>query len=236
MNIVRFVILILGGLAGSAQAHDLWLEAEGDVFVLRLGHDPGQGPGHGGGETVAYAPEAAGTAICADLSGRIRRLPPEGGHPARYRGDCTALIVPFTTGYWTKTAWGTVNRPEGTQRGAVDSWRSEERVKRMTSWSEALARPLAQGLEIVPVRDPFGAGSGDKLRLLVTLDGQPAAGAAVSYHGRPRGVSGPDGRVNVRVRHPGRQVVSATLETPLEDGQARRLVRTAVLQLEPPPR
>jgi nickel transport protein len=211
-------------------AHDLWLDTDAEGYVLHQGH---RASDHGGAETVPYDPGAAGDGACADLTGRVRSLAPQGGYPARYRGDCTALVVPFTSGYWTKTPWGTLNRPEDTQRAAVDSWRSEERVKRMTGWSGALARPLGEGLEIVPTRDPFGARPGDKLRLLVTLDGRPVAGAKVAYHGSTRGVTGADGRINIRVRHPGRQVVSASLETPLGDGKARRLVRTSVLQLEP---
>jgi hypothetical protein len=56
----------------------------------------------------------------------------------------------------------------------------------------------------------------------------------VAYEGNPRGVTGKDGRINVRVRHKGPQLIVAGLETPLGDGKAKRLIRTTVLQLEPP--
>jgi len=229
---MKILVCVILGLAFSPLlAHDLWLEREGDVYVLQ------QGPrdsGHPGAATLPYPPEAAGTGLCADTAGNLREVLAEPPSPVRYRAQCAALLVPFSTGYWTKTVYGTVNRPKDTQQAVVASWRSEEWVKRMERWSEALTRPLSQGLEITPVEDPFGARAGDKLRLRLTLAGRPAAGATMAYDGRPRGLSDPDGRINIRVRHGGTQSLSASLETPLDDGKAARLIRTSVLQLELP--
>lgn len=93
-------------------------------------------------------------------------------------------------------------------------------------------RPAGQGLEITPLRDPLTLGSGDKLSLLVTDDGRPVAGLPVAYGDDTRGVSGADGRIAIRLRHPGVQLITTTLETPLNDGKADRSLRSATLQFE----
>ena len=52
---------------------------------------------------------------------------------------------------------------------------------------------------------------------------------AVAYDGEPRGATDGEGRINLRVRHGGLQQVSASIETPLNDGKADTLIRGATL-------
>jgi nickel transport protein len=141
----------------------------------------------------------------------------------------------MATGYWTKTVWGTVNRSKDTQRAVVDSWRSEEWVKRLEVWTPALRQPVSSGLELSPQTDPFHLGPGDELRLRATLKGAPTAGVAVAYDGQPQGMTDDEGRIDVRIRHGGGQMISGSLETPLLDAKADRLLRTAILQFDLPP-
>jgi nickel transport protein len=49
-------------------------------------------------------------------------------------------------------------------------------------------------------------------------------------------VTGADGKVNLRVRHPGMQVITASLERPLDNAKADKLVRSTVLMFELPQR
>jgi hypothetical protein len=52
----------------------------------------------------------------------------------------------------------------------------------------------------------------------------------LAYHGDPRGVTDAQGRVNIRIRHPGLQLVSGSFEEPGEPVT----VHATVLQLEVP--
>ena len=75
---------------------------------------------------------------------------------------------------------------------------------------------------------------GRKLRLQVTFDLQPAGGVVVTYDGKPRGQTGQDGRINVRVRHGGFQVVQASSHRPHASDEADEVIHSANLNIELP--
>lgn len=222
-------LLVLAALP--AAAHDLWLEQEGGAQVLLQGH---RTSAHAGDERVPYAAGFVQQALCADTQGRTRPLPVAPAYPVKLAGDCAALFVAASSGYWAKTAWETRNAPKTGITGVLKSWRSEDSVKRVNRWSAALARPLTPGLEITPTDDPFRLGVGDKLRVRVTLDGLPRANVPVAYDGATRGATNEDGTVVLKIRHGGLQMIAASLETPLADGQADTLVRATTLNFELP--
>lgn len=116
--------------------------------------------------------------------------------------------------------------------GSLISWQAIEGLKRLEVWSEALSRPVSQGLELVSTNDPFKLEPGDKLRLLVTWQGKPRPGVSVAYDGDPRGVTGKDGRVNIRIRHGGTQMITASVDEPSADGKSDKLVRSTSLIFE----
>lgn len=212
-----------------AQAHDLWLERQGPVHTLQYGH---VGSSHEGAKKLPYRPEQVRQALCFDSDGRPLRAEVGLAYPLTLRGACAASFFLTSSGYWSKTPYGTKNLPK-TEAGAVlDSWLAVESIKRLDAWGPALSQPLTPELEIVPLNDPLRLKAGDKLRLMVTLRGQPAAGATLAYLGRPRGVSGTDGRVNLRLQRPGLQLIQASLTTPLDDGKADRLMQSTALQFE----
>ncbi|HMM54639.1 MAG TPA: DUF4198 domain-containing protein [Candidatus Desulfobacillus sp.] len=214
-----------------AAAHDIWLEHEGGGHALLQGHRSGA---HAGAESVPYGAGFVQQALCADAQGKTRPLTVTAGYPAKIAGDCAALVVAASSGYWTKTAWETKNAPKTGIAGAIKSWRSEDSVKRINRWSAALARPLTSGLEITPVDDPFRLGVDDKLTVRVTLAGKPRANVPVAYDGATRGATGDDGAVVLKIRHGGLQMIAASLETPLDDGRADTLIRAATLNFELP--
>jgi len=79
-----------------------------------------------------------------------------------------------------------------------------------------------QALEVVPVGARLPALKGQPLELRVLLHGKPVAGAHVlrDFVNDPDGdamTTGPDGRVTIRVRNQGLNVISATYDGPPED-------------------
>lgn len=202
------VFLLLPPLAS---AHDLWLEPGPTGHELRYGHAPG---GHDGAATLSYDPHFVQRALCRSEAGQTQALPVTAGYPARFDAACAALWVEASSGIWTTTVQGTRNEPPDGLAGVVRAWRSVESTKRLEAWDAGLAAPLGDGLELVPLENPFDLEPGRKLRLLVTLGGQPQPGANVAYGGEIRGVSGPDGQLNLRLREAGLQFISASIRVP----------------------
>ena len=101
-------------------------------------------------------------------------------------------------------------------------------------WSADLAEPLTRWLEMTALNDPASLREGKKLRLRVSFDGRPVEGVVVSYDGKPRGTTGRDGRINIRVRHGGFQVIQASLTLPDASGKADEVVHSANLNFELP--
>lgn len=220
------LLLLLGGPAAPALAHDLWLEAGQGGHTLYQGH---RHSNHAGADLEPYDPAILQAARC----GSTPVSPVSRGYPLRF-ADCPRLTLDLSSGYWTKTPWETRNTPKTGLSGVLRSWRAEERLTRLERWDPALARPLGDGLEILPTHDPFVLKPGDKLQVRVFEAGQPAAGVPVAYGDNTRGLTGPDGSINLRLRQTGLQRISTTRETPLQDGKADLLLRTSTLQFELP--
>jgi len=221
--------LFLMLFATGATAHDLWFAAEGKDYLLLQGH---RHSGHGGADTIDYDGHRVSRSLCLDATGQARPASVTTGAPVRFAGPCAVLQADYVSGYWTKTAWETKNVPKTGIAGVLRSWHSAESVKRLEQWIPAAGKPLGQGLEITPLRDPFQLKPGDKLSVLVSVDGKPQAGLPVAYGDDTRGVSGPDGQIAIRLRHDGTQLITTTQETALADGKADIALRSATLQFE----
>lgn len=226
---MRLCLVLLTLFSASAFAHDLWIEKEGNAYVLLQGH---RHSAHEGAELVPYAASAVKGMLCLDSRGGSKSMPVGQASPARFSGDCSALLATFSTGYWTKTAWETKNQAKTGIAGVIKSWYSEESLKYIERWSINAGSPVGSGLEITPTTNPLTLKAGDKLVVLVTDGGKQVAGVPVAYAGDTRGASGPDGKVAIRLRHGGLQLLEASLETPLTDGKADSSIRTASIQFE----
>ncbi len=229
--------LVVTLLSPAIRAHDLWIERTGGAYTLYNGHkhtDHGGHGGHGGDQVIHYGPAFVTQALCFDTQGQIKHEA-KGGSPFRLEGECAALTIAASSGFWSKTPKGTLNVPKDEARQVVKSWLSLEWVKRLDAWSEALAKPLTPGLELVPLEDPLHLAKGDKLRLQLTLDRQPIAGATVTYDGEPRGMTDEEGRINLRIQHGGFQMIAAGLNRPRPTPQADKEVLATTLVIELPP-
>ena len=225
MRRVLLGLLLLAPL-GSVLAHDYWLEPQGNDYVLYRGH---RHSGHQGQDLVPYDPAILTRALCAGPDGAARELAPSRTYPARIPGPCAAVVAEVDSGTWTHTHKGA---RQGTEpRSASRTWRALESVKRLNAWGPGLGRPLSQGLEITSPRDPLGLTRGDKLRLMVTLEGRPKAGVSVAYDGDTRGMTGANGLINLKVRHGGTQVITASIQEPDPSG-GPDLLRSATLLLD----
>jgi hypothetical protein len=217
--------------ADAARAHDYFFERAGDELVLVQGHESSA---HAGDETVPYDAAIVQDARCVDLEGRLVTLPKPVDSPARFAGDCAVLFVATSSGYWSETAAGTVNKPRTEAAGAFYSWSSEESIKLLERWLPATAAPLGIGLELTTASDPLTKKRGDKVTVRVSWHGAPRAGVTVAYDGEPRGVTDASGEINIRLRHGGRQLVSAGFDEPIESDEADSAVHAAILQFRIP--
>jgi nickel transport protein len=231
MKVLLLLLVLVIALPGHALAHDLWVEKEGGDFILYYGHKHSR---HQGATFLDYGAEWVREAACFDAAGTRIPFRSEGGHPYRMSGECAEVHVSFSSGYWTKTPYGTRNVPKNEARVPVKSWQSYDSVKRIDHWTDALARPLAGGLELTPLEDPLSLRKGKKLRLRVTLEGKPVKDAVVAYDGKPRGGADPDGRINIRVRHGGFQVIQASLTRPIASEKADEVIYSTNLNFELP--
>lgn len=226
---MRPLLAVLALCGASASAHDLWIDKDGATYVLHQGH---RHSAHSGAELVPYEPAVVKGFTCVDDQGSTRPLPGATAYPARVSADCATLAVSFVTGYWSKTAWETHNKPKTGIAGVLKSWHSEESLTLIQRWTAASATPVGSGLVLLPTTNPLLLKAGDKLVLRVTEGGKPVAGVPVAYAGETRGASGDDGTVAIRLRRGGLQLLQASRETPLADGKADVAVRTAALQFD----
>lgn len=225
------LVLAMALAAGNAGAHDLWLEREDGGLGLHYGHAYSD---HGGATLLEYPVEWVREALCFDAAGARVPFQAEETSPYRMRGECAAAHVSISSGYWTKTPYGTQNLPKNEARMPLESWLSHDSVKRIDHWTESLANPLAGGLELTPLEDPLSLRKGKKLRLRVTFDGAPVEDADVAYDGKPRGRPGPDGAINIRLRHGGFQVIQATLTRAIASEKADQVIHSTHLNFELP--
>lgn len=223
------LLLFLACFPIPATSHDLWIDRNGPLHTLAYGHERS---GHEGAKRLEYKPDYVQQVRCFETSGQEIRAELGRQYPVSLKGDCATSWFLLSSGYWSKTPYGTKNLPKNEAGAVIDSWRSVEAVKRMDRWGAALASPMTQELELAPLDNPLTLKAGDKLRLRAYFQGKPAANVTVAYFGRPRGVSGADGAVNIRLTEPGFQLVQASLELPLNDGKADKTIRTSSLQFD----
>lgn len=226
---IRLLMLILLLAWVPARGHDLWIDRTPEGLTVCYGHGHSH---HEGAERIDYRPETVVRVDCFDKEGNRGTVDISREGPVRIFGGCGAAFVLMSTGYWSKTPDGNKNVSKKEASRPIKSWRSFESVKRIDEWNDVFSRPLTSDLEITPLENPLTLEPGSKIHLLVTLQGTPVQGATVTYDGEPRGVTGEDGRVNLKIRHGGFQVLGAGLTVPLISEDADETVHTTNLNFE----
>lgn len=218
-------------LPGIAVAHDLWIDRDAELHTLQYGHARSA---HAGERIMPYLPDHVREAVCVDAAGQVSKARFERAYPATLRGTCAASWFQVSSGYWSKTPYGTKNLPKTDAGAVIESWLSIEAIKRMDRWSIGMTRPMTQSLELVAIDNPFTLKVGDKIRLRAFHLGLPAPNVTVAYFGKPRGVTDAEGHINIRLANPGFQLIQAGLELPLNDGKADKTILSSSLQFELP--
>lgn len=231
LNIIGLSLGLVLILCPLLSAHDYWFELEGSDYVLYRGHHLIK---HKGDAIVPYDPAIIQNTYCATPDGAVHTIDPPFEYPTRITGPCTALTIEMDTGHWSETWTTTHNLSKDRVSDAVVSWQALENSQLLLSWRDTpTPQPLSDGLEILLEKNPFTLKNGQKLRLLVMLKGQPRQDVTVTYDGKPRGMTGLDGRINIRIRHGGLQMITGSLkEPPLNPQKADKLLRATALFFE----
>jgi nickel transport protein len=225
--LLRILILLLTLFSTCpALGHGLFFLDGAAADTLAVGHGETDAAGHGGLRRLPA--DQVARCLLVDRTGQVRPVALDSGWVV-VPADGMAAFAVVDWGWWAKTPDGTVQAHPDTLANVLQSWRSRDTVKRLRAWHPLLTRPLGDALQICPVDDPFTKRPGDKLRVCVWFEGRPVAGAVVAYGHDPRGTSGADGCVNIRLRHGGRQILRATLRRPLDAPPHAEDVRTATL-------
>jgi nickel transport protein len=225
----RHLVLFFCVTALPVCAHDLWIERDDTLHTLAYGHERS---GHEGAKQLEYKPETVKQAICFNSAGQEIHADKGNSYPATLKGKCSASWFLTSSGYWSKTPYGTKNLPKNEAGAVIESWFSVEGVKRIDQWSDGLARPLTRELELVPLENPLSLKTGDKLHLSAFFQGKPAGGVTVAYFGKPRGITDANGNVNIRLQNPGFQLIQASIDMPLNGDKADKAIHASNLQFE----
>lgn len=210
-----------------AFGHDLWINREDSYYVLYYGHIH---PSEGESGFINYNPQNVQSFKCFNYQGSLETAKFERTYPAKLKGEkCAVVYALLNTGHWTKTVSGIKHLPKNKASGAIESWQSYESVKKIYHWSSKFKEPLTDNFEIAPVENPFEAKVGDKITLIVYYRGRPVKDAVVAYDDTVIGITDENGRINVRLRHKGTQLIRASVKWEADGINADFIVRATTL-------
>jgi len=227
MKYLYFILIIFINL--SIFPHDLWIQKENNSYVLYYGHIH---PKQGESKIIPYRAENIFKYECYNKEGKLIINKFDQSYPVKITGSCDALFAAFTSGYWSKTFKGTVNKPKNEVDKSIDSWLSYEYLKKIEVWSDHFTKPLTNELEIVVIDNPFNKKLGDKLTFVVFYQQKPVKDIVVAYDERPVGSTDDEGKINIRIKQNGLQMISATLKEKGDGVKADHIVYTTILSFE----
>jgi len=220
-----FVMLFVG----SALAHDVWIETNGNKLNIVWGHP---------GKTEAYDPEKVEKVWAFDVSGKAVPVQVDKkSDSAVMIPDKNAAVVSllFNSGYWTKTTDGYKNSSKKGIKDVIESFHSIRFSKILLRWSEELKKPLDSEIDIVPLQNPFTLKPGDTFTLKVFYKGKPIPEATIYGVGKreERIKTDKDGLANVIIEKAETQKIGAMHKIQLpNDSNADYLVRTVNMIFE----
>jgi nickel transport protein len=206
---VAALCLVLGTAA--AQAHDAWIDPAPGGFAVVFGHD--------GKLEAALAPKVL-QVQAVDAAGQA--LPSRrNGLQISVDGTPSLLLLHYDNGFWSRTPEGSRSGPRNEVPGALGASHALKYGKTIQRWDAQASRAQGLPVEIVPQAAQAPA-AGSRLAVQVLWDGQPLAGALLSWReGSQERETRTDaqGRASVPVA-PGRQMLSVSARRPLA-GDAR---------------
>jgi len=206
---MRIIIIVLFLLLFSFVSfpHDLWIEEAGNGFKLFYGH---KHSAHSGDEIIEYNMDFVKSVKCQKAE-KVEDISFKKEYPLYFEGNCNSIYVLFSSGYWTKTVYGTKNVSKEGVENVLKSWFSVESVKYIRNYNENSKKPISDSLEIVSLSDISKIKKGDKIRLKVFYGGKPKANVVVAYKDKPRGETDEEGNINITIKDSGFQVISASI-------------------------
>jgi nickel transport protein len=217
---VVFTVLLVLLVGQSARAHDTWIEKRnGELLVLR---------GHGG-EVEAYDPALVKEPKAFDAKGQavdVEIVKNKENASLASKGNPAVVSALYDSGYWLKTTdgWKKATKREGKGKYTiVKSLKSKQWCKGLLAASAESLKPVGQGFEIVPQKDPTTIPVGDTLAVKVILDGKPVEGAIIATGGghasdtKDSLKTDKDGMARVTIEKPGLQMVKASHDIPVKD-------------------
>jgi uncharacterized GH25 family protein len=203
--------------AGSANAHGIWFaERSGQLAVV-------YGVGADDLDMVKRLPKITDVAAYDVLQQTVETSLRATEFLVVVNTDVHPAIVAaaLDNGYWSKTPegeWIAAGRDE-----VPNATVSERTVKYAVHLRSALAEPLGplpgQKLQIIPDAEILPDMMGEELNLRVLYEGKPVAGARVivDFVNDPDGeriITGDDGRVTIKIRNQGLNVIGALYDSP----------------------
>lgn len=208
-------------------SHDLWIEKVGEEFFFYYGHHK---YGHSEEEKLPYKIENVLEVNCFDKDLKILNAEISKEYPLKIEGNCACIYILYSSGYWTKTPYGTENVPKNKAKMPIESWFSYESVKWIGSFIKS--EPISEKLEIVPLNDLFSLKVGDKMRFKIYFNKKPIPNVPVEYYGKVLGVTDEEGNINIRLKENGLQVIDASLTENVNAEDKDKIIYGASLSFE----
>jgi nickel transport protein len=179
-NRVVFTVLLVSLIGQPVLAHETWIEKRnGEILVLR---------GHGG-QAEPYDPANVKEAKAFDAEGQaveVEVVRNKENARLSAKGNPAIVAVLYDSGYWVNTTdgWKQATKREAMGKYTiVESLKSKQWCKSLLATSAESSKPVGQGLEIVPQKDPASVHLGGTLPIKVLLHGKPLEGAMIATGG-----------------------------------------------------
>ncbi len=213
----------------SVFGHDFWIEKKGNELFLVFGH---------GSKREEFDLSKVKQVKAFDLNGKEISINKEKRGPAlllKTDQPPSLIFAEIDNGYWSKTIYGWKNLPKRKATRVVESNRSLFYSKSLLRWSEAVTKPQTdQGLEVLPLANPFEFKTGALLPIKVLYQGKPLSGVDVEGGDHQKiATTDKEGIANLTITKEGHQLISVSIKEPLKnDLDADYLMITSTLTFE----
>jgi nickel transport protein len=232
MKKLILVLVVILLFTQSASAHHLWIEKEGDRFIVGWGHPP---------KIDSYEPSRVKEIRAFNKKGKevtLERKDEKDKVCLSPKGDISMITLSFEGGNLVSTPDGKkrLTKREAQKAGlqVVDSFYSLQFAKSLFGYSHAITKPAGMKFEIVPLKNPLTLKAVEVLPVKVLFDGKPLEGVPIDIgvH-KEAGKTSKDGIANIKITGQKMQVILAKYRIPDRDNpDADYLSYTTVLTFE----